>query len=84
MTSPERDWARFAATLAGMPDVVGRLLAAHRDDGTGRCRACTTPGRGTPQVRWPCGVAAVAGLAAGLARARSGGGTIDPPGPGRV
>ena len=26
--------------------------------GRGRCRACTTPGRGTPNAAWPCGIAA--------------------------
>jgi hypothetical protein len=58
-----RAWARLIAQLALMPDVVERLRAAHADDGNGRCRACTTPGRGTPQVRWPCGPASM-GLAA--------------------
>jgi hypothetical protein len=53
-----------------MPDVVERLLAEHRDDGSGRCLACTTPGRGTPKTVWPCGIAAVAGMAAGLAAER--------------
>lgn len=66
MTTPEVDWIRFAAALAAMPGVVDRLLGAHRDDGSGRCRACTTPGRGTPSTAWPCGIAAVAGLAARL------------------
>jgi hypothetical protein len=63
----EGDWVRFATALAAMPDVVRRLLDAHRDDGKGRCRACTTPGRGTPHTVWPCGIAAIAAAAAGIA-----------------
>jgi hypothetical protein len=66
----EGDWVRFATALAGMPDVVRRLLDAHRDDGKGRCRACTTPGRGTPHTVWPCGIAAIAAAAAGIALER--------------
>jgi hypothetical protein len=71
VTTPDQDWARFASVLAGMPDVVVRLLQDHRDDGAGRCRACTSPGRGIPNAHWPCGIAAVAGLAAGLAAKRA-------------
>lgn len=56
-------WISFVAELATMPDVTTRLLAAHTDDGKGRCRACTTPGRGTPAVRWPCAPAALAIMA---------------------
>jgi hypothetical protein len=70
VTSVEGDWVRFATALAGMPDVVRRLLDAHRDDGKGRCRACTTPGRGTPHTVWPCGIAAIAAAAAGIALER--------------
>lgn len=62
---------RFAVTLAGMPDVIGRLLAAHRNDGSGRCLGCTTPGRGTPNAVWPCGLAVVAEMAAGFATERA-------------
>jgi hypothetical protein len=70
VTAVEGDWIRFATALAGMPDVVRRLLDAHRDDGKGRCRACTTPGRGTPHTVWPCGIAAIAAAAAGIALER--------------
>jgi hypothetical protein len=69
--APDGNWIRFATALAGMPDVVERLLDAHQDDGTGRCRACTTPGRGTPKTVWPCGIAAIAGIAARLAAERA-------------
>lgn len=71
MAQSKGDWRGFAATLSGMPDVVGRLLGIHRDDGTGHCLGCTTPGRGTPSAVWPCGIAVVAKLAAGLAAERA-------------
>ena len=45
------DIARELAGLAGVPQ---RLLALHVSDGHGRCRACTTPGTGTPGAPWPC------------------------------
>jgi hypothetical protein len=67
VAAPELDWIQFAIALAGMPDVVSRIQDAHRDDGAGRCQACTTPGRGTPNAAWPCALAAVAVLAAELA-----------------
>ena len=39
----------LSAALAAMPDLRNRLLAAHVPDASGRrCRACTTPGTGTP------------------------------------
>jgi hypothetical protein len=57
-------WSRFAAELAGMPDVIVRLLQEHVDDGSGHCRTCTTPGRGTPNAAWPCGLFAIARYAA--------------------
>jgi hypothetical protein len=48
------EWHRFARELATMEDVVTRLLSWHVPDPTGRCCGCTTPGRGTPDRRWPC------------------------------
>lgn len=57
-------YRRFVAALAAMPDVWRRLLAAHVDAGNGRCRACTTPGRGTPQAAWPCSLHKLATQAA--------------------
>ena len=45
----------LSAALAAMPDLRNRLLAAHVPDASGRrCRACTTPGTGTPGEHWPC------------------------------
>ena len=45
----------LSEALAAMPDLRNRLLADHVPDATGhRCRACTTPGTGTPGTHWPC------------------------------
>jgi hypothetical protein len=53
-------WRAFAAELGTMPDVIERLSAIHRPTADGRhCRACTTPGRGTPNTPWPCPIAAL-------------------------
>jgi hypothetical protein len=58
VTDPSQDagqeWKRFARELATMDDVVTRLLDAHVPDDARRCTCCTTPGRGTPQLPWPC------------------------------
>lgn len=60
MTDPATEWRRVAAQLADMPDVVRQLEDKHRDDGTGHCTGCTTPGRGTRSVRYPCSLASLA------------------------
>jgi hypothetical protein len=45
----------LSEALSAMPDLRHRLLADHVPDATGhRCRACTTPGTGTPGAHWPC------------------------------
>ena len=45
----------LSAALAAMPDLRNRLLADHVPDASGhRCRACNTPGTGTPGAHWPC------------------------------
>jgi hypothetical protein len=45
----------LSQALAAMPDLRNRLLAEHVPDASGhRCRACTTPGTGTPGAHWPC------------------------------
>jgi hypothetical protein len=44
----------FAGELAGMPEIVHRLLLLHVADSLGRCRACTRPGTGKPAAAWPC------------------------------
>ncbi|SDF24563.1 hypothetical protein [Pseudonocardia oroxyli] len=41
----------MAGVLAGMPEVVERLLAQHVPDRLGRCTACRNAGSG---VVWPC------------------------------
>lgn len=53
-------WSGAIAEVAKMPGVAARLAAAHVDDGAGRCCGCTTPGRGTPQDHWPCGLISLA------------------------
>jgi hypothetical protein len=48
-------WNQFARELATMEDLVTRLLVEHVPDDAGRrCTGCTTPGSGTPNLRWPC------------------------------
>lgn len=61
--NPEFVRSEFAAQLAAMPDVADRLLIAHIPDEHGRCRACSTPGTGTPQAAWPCTLHASASAA---------------------
>jgi 2-keto-3-deoxy-galactonokinase len=63
MSDPIHAPGSIASTLAGMPDVIARILANHVPDDRGRCRACGMPGTGTPYVRWPCSLASVAEVA---------------------
>ncbi len=66
-----KEWRSFAAELGTMPDVIERLTEVHRPTVDGRhCRACTTPGRGTPMIKWPCPIAVLAREAAESARRR--------------
>lgn len=51
MSAPVNELARV---LARMPGVPQRLLAVHVADDHGRCRACTAPGTGLPDAKWPC------------------------------
>lgn len=45
----------FVEVLETMPALWARLLSQHVPDATGRrCRACTTPGTGSPGSYWPC------------------------------
>jgi hypothetical protein len=53
------DPARFAAELARQPGVPARLLELHDDDGTGRCRICSS-GASTGRHRHPCTIRALA------------------------
>lgn len=50
----EQTWRELVRMLAGMPLARENLLTEHVSDGKGKCRKCTTPGRGTPQAPWPC------------------------------
>jgi hypothetical protein len=43
---------QLAEILAGMPDVIGRLIFEHVPDEHDRCRGCTSPGTGRPKD--PC------------------------------
>jgi hypothetical protein len=55
------EWDQFARELATMEDVVTRLLIDHVPDAAGqRCTRCTTAGSGTPNLRWPCALWALA------------------------
>jgi hypothetical protein len=62
----EGAWTRFAAELSTQAGVIEVLMAAHGPTATGLCRACTTPGRGTPQKRWPCALWMLAAAARGM------------------
>jgi hypothetical protein len=53
----------MAGVLAGMPEVVERLLALHTPDRLGRCTACRNAGSG---VVWPCTLHQIATRAQGL------------------
>lgn len=66
MAEQGADGPGLVELLAGMPDVVARLLAEHRPDARARCRACRTPGTGTPGAPWPCTLARLARAAQAL------------------
>jgi hypothetical protein len=59
----------IAVVLAEMPDVIARLIAEHQPNERGLCRACGTPGTGTPHLPWPRPLAGTAEAARQL-RAR--------------
>jgi hypothetical protein len=69
MREPTED--SVAAVLAGMPDVVERLLADHTPDPHGRCRACGRAGTGTPYVTSPCSLWTIAEAARKLRALRT-------------
>jgi hypothetical protein len=60
----------LAAELAASPGLIEALLAEHRNDGTGHCQTCTTPGTGTHAVPMPCSLRQLANYAAAAVRAR--------------
>jgi hypothetical protein len=43
----------LVALIQAEPGMAQRLLSAHTDDGTGRCRICST-GAQTGRFQWPC------------------------------
>jgi hypothetical protein len=53
-------WGQFVELLAGMPDVVQRLIIEHVPDENNRCRGCTRPGTGRPNEPWPCSLRTLA------------------------
>ena len=56
--------------IRSQPGMAERLLAVHDDDGSGRCRVCSTGGQ-AGRYRWPCAIrmaAADAGTPDGDAR----------------
>ena len=59
----------LAAFLTTQPEAVAALLAAHVDDGHGRCRACTVGGQ-RGRTTWPCSLYGAAAAARAAARAR--------------
>ena len=46
--------------VAANPEAVRRLLQQHVPNDDSRCRACTTPGTGTPGAAWPCSLYLIA------------------------
>jgi hypothetical protein len=57
----------MATVMAGMPEVVTRLLEEHVPDRLGRCTACGGSGSG---MRWPCTLAQIATQARTLSAAQ--------------
>jgi hypothetical protein len=53
----------LAAFLVDQPSAIGRLLAAHVDDGHGHCRTCTVGGQ-QGFLSWPCTIHSAAAAAA--------------------
>jgi hypothetical protein len=43
----------LVALIQSQPGMAQRLLSEHGDDGSGRCRVCSTGGQ-TGRYRWPC------------------------------
>jgi hypothetical protein len=56
-------WLSFTRELATADHVWQRLIVEHAPTPAGQCRACTTPGRGTPCTAWPCSIWSVADAA---------------------
>jgi len=54
--------AELVRFLRHQPTAVQRLVAAHVDDGAGRCAICPVSGQGG-RMPWPCVLAVAAGAA---------------------
>ena len=53
-------WMSIAGEIAKSPNLVATLLREHTATAEGLCARCGRAGRGTPWLRWPCPLAAVA------------------------
>jgi hypothetical protein len=51
--SPPPPTGPIVAFIAGEPGMAQRMLAEHRDDGSGHCCTCVRRQGGAAQV-WPC------------------------------
>jgi hypothetical protein len=71
-------WGQLAELLAGMPDVVQRLIVEHVPDAKNRCRGCTLPGTGSPNEPWPCPLRKLAEQARRLQPGAMQNGTVGP------
>ncbi|MGI5133115.1 hypothetical protein ACQEVB_40380 [Pseudonocardia sp. CA-107938] len=49
----------LVALIVSQPGMADRLLAQHRDDGTGHCATCQL-GAQAGRHRWPCSIFAAA------------------------
>lgn len=63
LVTTDDEWFQLVAQVAKMPEVIVSLLAEHRPDSDGRCVACTQGGRGSPLVKFPCTLYALASAA---------------------
>ncbi len=50
---PDVQWRLLAAEVARLPGAAERLLAVHIEDGSGRCRVCSS-GTQAGRYVWPC------------------------------
>ena len=52
-TAAEQTTDLLVAFIRSQPGMADRLIANHANDGTGRCRTCST-GAQAGRYRWPC------------------------------
>jgi hypothetical protein len=60
----------LVALIVSQPGMAGRLIAQHRDDGTGHCTTCQL-GAQAGRYRWPCSIHAAALAAADTPEVRA-------------